>query len=168
MSEVSLKSRSRRRGIARVPCPRRVPNCPSIQSGADILHQQKHMQRIGGAGLKIKAFVKGFGPLILRMGDKRAHPNQVRCAGGSHEGVLQKRLSQPYALGGLIDGKAGQDHERDGMAGQALTGARCRLRVFDSPSGKGIIARDDAIASRAVQRSQSWAALRLRRVHDTG
>src|SRR5579859_98572 len=118
------------------------------------------MVGVGRRGRKIKPLVKGACFVVLGMDDERVDAGDLGGLQGAQHGVLQKARAQLLAVTFSADRKADQQHERNGMAREALGQAWRPIVVIRLADGETVEADDRIVLQRHIAgRSSGLLAL---------
>lgn len=92
------------------------------------------------AGVEVEVLVEAPRLIVLRVNEDGSDAGDVGGLQSSGQGVVQERRAQAPALGGVIDGEAGKQHDWNGVAGQAFCYPGRRLGMSDSANGEAVVA----------------------------
>ena len=112
----------------------------SAQHPGKVLHQQKQMMGVGQAGLEVEMPIERRSRLVLGMDKQGAYPRNVRRCRATQQRILEQRGSQMLTLLTPVNDQTRQNHQLDGMAGQALRNPGGCVRVVGLPHGQTVIA----------------------------
>ncbi len=91
------------------------------------------------AGVEIEMLVEASGLVIFGVNEDGANACDFRGLQCSGQGIMQESRAQSLAFCRIFDGKAGQQHDRSGMAGQAFRYPGGRL-VSDGADSQAVVA----------------------------
>lgn len=90
--------------------------------------------------------VESAGRLVLGMHHDGSNPDDIGSANDAAERVSQQGSAQSLSLPGAIDGEAGKQNDRDGVACQAFSERFRCFSVLDLGGAQAVVA-DDVFAS---------------------
>ena len=98
----------------------------------EIFHQQEQVVGVGRAGLEIETLVPGSRFIILGMNEKSPNAGDVCGLRGSQKSILEQSFAKTASVLRLMNGKARQEHDWNGMLGEASSNPSGRVFVFNS------------------------------------
>ena len=108
------------------------------------------MVRVAWERGEAEVFVKCPGFVVFGVNRECADAGDVRCLQGTLHGVLQQPGSEAFALAGRGNSEACEEHDGNGMTGEALDQPLGRGGIFDLADDKRVVADDGVAGERDV------------------
>ncbi len=112
------------------------------KEAAEVLEKNEEVEGIGGGGKEVEVFIEAAGAFVHGVDGEGADADDVGGLQGAEQCVAQKGLADAQALPTMVDGKACEQHDGDGMASQAFFDAIRGLVGGDVSRSEGVITND--------------------------
>jgi hypothetical protein len=117
---------------------------------AQVLHQQKEMQRVGWRRLELgKVLVEGASCIGLRVDQERASADRVCCLRGTEEHLPHQRRAESAPLFAEVDAEARQQDDGDVVAARPLRYSPWRFGTLNGASRESEVTDHSAAAGQA-------------------
>jgi len=103
------------------------------------------MERVARKRREAEVFVKRPGFIVLGVNRERTNTGDIRGLQRSLHRVLEQPRPKAFALPRCRDGQPGEEHDRNGITGEALDEAFGRCGIFDLADDKRVVTGDNII-----------------------
>src|SRR5439155_1231409 len=89
---------------------------------------------------EVESLIEGLGPVIFRMGCKRANASDFRSLERAEHCIFQETRAEPFALAGRGGRETGQQHDRYGMPSPSFLQSFGRVVIVNLADHQRVIA----------------------------
>src|SRR5579872_7195042 len=122
----------------------------SPQQFTKVLEQQHELKRIDRGRIEVEVLIKPAGSVVDCVDQNRAHSHDPGSFCDARQCIEQERFSQSLPVISIVNGKAGQQHDSDGMIRESFGNSFGALVLLDRTRRESVIANDPIVRERHV------------------